>query len=81
MAQTRIGGGQWRIIERSFTSTYVAYCSPNRSGFKTPNKEKTSCILPERFDVAMHQLLSGGIDARKESYRKSVSRLIVLQKY
>jgi hypothetical protein len=37
--------------------------------------------LPERFDVALHQILSGGIDSRKESYATAVARMLVFQKY
>lgn len=51
------------------------------SSFLTPNHDRTHCIFPERIDVARHQMLSGGIDALKDSYGTAVSRLIVLQRY
>ena len=51
------------------------------SSILNPNKERTHCVYPERIDVAAHQLVSGGIDARRESYATTVSRLIVQQHY
>ena len=51
------------------------------SSYLIPNKNRTACILPERFDVAFHQFISGGIDSLKEKTEVTTSRLIINQKY
>eukprot|EP00164_Ancoracysta_twista_P007124 GFYU01010061.1.p1 GENE.GFYU01010061.1~~GFYU01010061.1.p1 ORF type:complete len:448 (-),score=113.95 GFYU01010061.1:78-1388(-) len=51
------------------------------NSFLIPNQDKTLCIFPARFDVAHHHVMSGGIEAHRESFKKTVSRLIVFQKF
>jgi hypothetical protein len=40
-----------------------------------PNSDQTMCILPERFDVGKHFVMTGGLDGSKENFQELVDRV------
>ena len=46
-----------------------------------PNKDKTKCILPNRIDIGMHFMQTGGFNALKNEQELMVSRIASFGKY
>lgn len=49
--------------------------------FLVPNLNRTKCILPQRVDIGIHYISTGGLDGTKESYHSLVDRVNSFGRY